>query len=59
MELVYKTIDQSVKILYTDISLIINNLGINMIAYKPHLKKHKTTKKSIIREIQKKSFIYN
>ena len=49
MELVYKIIindyfielNEHVKILYTDTSLIINNLGIDMIAYNLQLKKHK------------------
>jgi len=56
MELVYKNIindylmelNEPTKILYTDTSLIINNLGVDMIAYNPQLKKHKTTKISII-----------
>ena len=36
-------LNESVKILYTDTLLIINNLGIDMIAYNLQLKKHKTT----------------
>ena len=36
------------KVLYTDTSLVINKLGIDNIAYNPQLKKHNTTKISII-----------
>ena len=47
-------LNELVKILYTYTSLIINNLWIDMIAYNPQFKKYKTTKISIITEIQKK-----
>ena len=41
-------LDKPSKILCTDTSLIINKLGIDMISNNPQLKKHKTTKISII-----------
>ena len=56
MELVYQIVvndylielNEATNIIYTDTSLVINNLGMNMVAYNPQLKKHKTTKISII-----------
>jgi len=41
-------LDNSSKLLYTDTTLILNKLGIDMISNNSQLKKHKTTKISII-----------
>ena len=40
-------LDNSNNIIYTDTTLILNNLGIDLVGYNPQLKKHKTTKVSI------------
>ena len=37
-------IDNKNSIIYTDATLIFNNLGIDLVEYNPQLKKHKTTK---------------
>ena len=41
-------IEKPSKVLFTDSSLVINKLGIDQIGYNPQLKKHKTTKFSVI-----------